>query len=115
LRAVGESLARSFIRKNDFIARYGGDEFAVILPDTSAAHTAKIVERFLTYVRAITIPYADDSASMSCSVGYTEVVAEDTVLALVKRADKALYQAKAGGRDRGIFLAANAANRDDLP
>ena len=36
LKAAGECLARSFIRKNDIIARYGGDEFAVILTDTSA-------------------------------------------------------------------------------
>lgn len=115
LRSVGECLARSFIRKNDFIARYGGDEFAVILPDTSAAHTTKIAERFLDHARAITVPYADDNAKMSCSVGYTEIAAADTVLDLVKRADAALYQAKASGRDQAIFLPASTADGADLP
>ena len=107
LRGVSESLARSFIRKSDIIARYGGDEFAVILADTTAKNAARLIDTFLKYVRAVNIPYADTGTQVSCSVGYTEIAAEDTVETLVKRADKALYAAKAAGRDCARFMAAD--------
>lgn len=109
LRSVGECLARSFIRKNDLIARYGGDEFSVILTDTSAEQTSALVDRFLDHVRDITVPYAKDDASVCCSVGYTEVTDDDTVEQLINRADRALYAAKAAGGNRSIFLAAEGA------
>ena len=108
LRGVGESLARSFIRKSDIIARYGGDEFAVILTDTSAKNALRLIETFLKHVREVSIPYADAGTVVSCSAGYTEIADNDTVESLVTRADKALYAAKAAGRDRAEFLAPEA-------
>ena len=105
MRAVGESLARCFIRKSDLVARYGGDEFAVILNDTSAKNSQKLVERFLEYVKDIRIPYAPDDARISCSAGYTEIHEHDTIGSLIKRADRALYQAKAEGRNLSKFVA----------
>ena len=106
LRGVGEALARSFIRKSDIIARYGGDEFAVILTDTSAKNAARLIDSFLNYAREVTIPYADEGMRVSCSAGYTEITDEDTVDSLVQRADKALYAAKEAGRDQAKFIAA---------
>ncbi len=105
LRAVGDCLARSFIRKNDFVARYGGDEFAVILSDTPARHAGRLIERFLNYARDIRVPSAPDQQLVSCSAGYTEINTGDTVEALIKRADRALYDAKSAGRDRSAYLA----------
>lgn len=105
LRAIGECLARSFIRKNDLIARYGGDEFAVILADTSAKHTQNLVERFLERVRALEIESGAAILDVSCSIGYTEADVTDTVETFVHRADKALFRAKAEGRDRAAFIA----------
>lgn len=104
LRAVGESLARSFIRKNDIIARYGGDEFAVILTDTPAENAANIIERFLKQVGSIVVPYTKDEF-ITCSIGYAEIAAEDTVEEFVNRADRALYKAKANGRNQAAFEA----------
>ena len=99
LRAVSEHLERSFIRKGDFVARYGGDEFAVILNDTSAANSTRLIERFLQQAAEISIPDTPDELGVSCSAGYTEVHSGDSVESLIKRADRALYEAKAAGRN----------------
>jgi diguanylate cyclase (GGDEF)-like protein len=106
LRAVGDCLARSFIRKSDFVARYGGDEFAIILTDTPAQFCGKLMQRFLEVARQIRVPSAAGETLVTCSAGYTEIADADTVQTLVNRADKALYKAKAEGRDRSAFIAA---------
>jgi diguanylate cyclase (GGDEF)-like protein len=97
LRAVGDALARSFTRKNDLIARYGGDEFAVILSDTSLENCKQLIGRLIQYVGAITVPNAPHDVHPGCSVGFTDIAADDTVETLVNRADRVLYEAKAEG------------------
>ncbi|MEM8816425.1 MAG: GGDEF domain-containing protein [Pseudomonadota bacterium] len=110
LRGVGEALARSFIRKSDLVARFGGDEFAVILNDTSAGNCTSLLERFLKLVTEVRIPYASEETRVSCSVGYTEIHSQDSVESLMHRADKALYKAKENGRNQAAFIA-----YDDMP
>lgn len=112
LRSVGDALGRSFIRKTDFVARIGGDEFAVVLADTTAANSATLLSRFYDLVGEISVPYAEDGVRLTCSSGYTEVTPGDTVESLSKRADGALYDAKAAGRNCYKFAAAPDADTE---
>lgn len=103
LKSVSECLERSFIRKSDLVARYGGDEFAVILNDTTATNAGQVVDRFLRTVDDVRVPYAPDDTRISCSAGYTEIHVDDTVESLIQRADKGLYKAKKAGRNQAAF------------
>ncbi len=104
LRAVGACLARAFNRKTDIVARYGGDEFAIILNDTSAENSTKLVERGLRYVNDVSVPCAADDTHISCAAGFTEIHESDSIQSLIRRADRALYQAKADGRNTAVLL-----------
>jgi diguanylate cyclase (GGDEF)-like protein len=103
LRRVAAAL-KSCMRKTDFIARYGGDEIAVILPETDLASARQAAERTREQVAALKIPVAEDGrfVTLSFSAGVAEfnsaamTVEED----LIKGADAALYQAKKAGRNR---------------
>jgi diguanylate cyclase len=100
LSNIGKCLERSFIRKSDLVARFGGDEFAVILNDTSARNSASLIDRFVKALDDIRIPYAQPDVRVTCSAGYTEIAGGDTVKTLLKRVDEALYTAKHAGRNR---------------
>lgn len=98
LKAVAETLSRTFIRKSDLVCRYGGDEFAVILNDTSADNTTPLLQRFLKALTRIEVS-ATGHIPVGCSIGYTEVIPGDDVVSVVERADQGLYAAKAAGRN----------------
>jgi len=99
-RALGEALHRD----QDFVARLGGEEFAVLLPDCSIDGAATVGERLRAHVRDQQIAHAPQALnevvtiSIGCAVGYPR---EDTDSGVLNHlADELLYQAKTGGRDR---------------
>lgn len=81
---------REELRSGDFLARVGGEEFALLLPETGAGDAAAVVERLRGRV-----PYGQ-----TCSAGVVARGPGESADSLMGRADEALYEAKAGGRDR---------------
>ena len=105
LAAVAKILARS-IRSVDFAARYGGDEFAIILIDTLADAAMDTAERIRSQVESAHYSAGDESATVTVSIGIAQWQSEDaTPGAVFARADGALYEAKRAGRNR-VYRAA---------
>jgi diguanylate cyclase (GGDEF)-like protein len=82
------------LRPGDILARYGGEEFGVLLPNCNVADATAVIER----LRAAT------PGGETCSAGIAEVQRGDSPLAIMHRADEALYEAKSAGRDRSVAV-----------
>lgn len=92
---------RQTLRGIDLIGRIGGEEFAAILLETEVTATPPIGERLLASVRSAPVLLPDGTPlPMTISIGGSQAQPGDSIEALIKRADDALYQAKAEGRDR---------------
>ncbi|WP_038054448.1 sensor domain-containing diguanylate cyclase [Thioalkalivibrio sp. ALJ1] len=94
-RACGEML-----RDNDFMGRTGGEEFAVILPETDLEGARHTANRLLETVRTIQLPNAAPDLHLTISIGCARLQAGEGLDRLMRRADEHLYAAKAAGRDR---------------
>lgn len=95
LQAVASTLAAN-IREIDTAARVGGEEFAIIMPDTRQASAAAVGDRLLQRVAALD----DTPAQVTISIGVAEAMAGEDISDVFGRADDALYEAKSGGRNR---------------
>lgn len=112
LANVGATL-RSVLRTGDFAGRKGGEEFAVLLPDTEIGVAAEIAERIRAAIAEISLPGTDVSVTASIGLaGFPEHAS--TLDRLERLADAALYLAKRQGRDR-VELAVPAATDAPLP
>lgn len=101
LREFGRRL-RENIRPMDLACRYGGEEFVVIMPETTQAHAQEAGERLRQIIAETTFPIArGDELKVTMSGGVSTIIpSEDTMDALLKRADDALYRAKSAGRNK---------------
>lgn len=101
LQAVARVIEQCARRPGDVAARYGGDEFAVLLPGGRAAHVHALAEEIRAMVEALALPHPRHPLDhVTVSVGVTALVPADAAdSALVDAADRALYRAKAGGRN----------------
>lgn len=100
LRAVAQVLSNS-VRRTDFVARWGGEEFILVFPHTDAEGVQLVCERVRERVENLLVKAAGAEISASVSVGIA-MLEEDGLGSLVRRADEALYQAKSRGRNRVV-------------
>lgn len=93
------------LREQDVFARTGGDEFCVLLPSTPAAAAAAVAERIRVAINRLSIESPNGTTLLSISAGITLFQPEDRrVQDALRRADEALYEAKAAGRNRVLRL-----------
>ncbi|MDR2355946.1 MAG: diguanylate cyclase, partial [Clostridiales Family XIII bacterium] len=106
LRVVSQTLSQRF-RKTDAVCRYGGEEFCVLLLSPSKEKAAEIAEECRKRIEDLSIPFEDKIIRVTISIGLAEFLpARDrTLTELIARADAALYEAKAGGRNRVVSAA----------
>lgn len=108
LKSIGSAMLRSFARPTDLPARFGGEEFVVLLPATPLDALLTLGDRLRANVEELKIPHtASACGHVTVSVGGAATVpnAEDTLLALIEAADQALYEAKGTGKNRVVTRA----------
>lgn len=98
------ALLRSCLRSADVAARYGGDEIAVILPETSKSKASEVAEKLRRQVEKSSFEWEGNSFSLTCSIGVAAVPEGniDCWNELLYSADKSLYRAKGKGRNHVI-------------
>ena len=109
--AAGDLVLQSFadtvrrnVRDTDVLARWGGEEFVLLLCDTPAADAVALMERLRQAVQAMQVPVAQGGQpiTVTVSIGLARHVPADPLAGTLDRADRALYAAKAGGRNRVV-------------
>lgn len=103
LQRIAEILSKN-IRKSDIVARWGGEEFAVIFINATANDTKIMAEKLRKSLEEDPMLYALTEHLITASFGLTEIQKEDTVDTLLQRVDDALYKAKASGKNRVVHI-----------
>jgi diguanylate cyclase (GGDEF)-like protein/PAS domain S-box-containing protein len=92
---------RQVIRESDLLGRLGGEEFAIVLPETSLLQAHALAERLREATAAIVVSLPEKEIRLTVSIGLSELSASDASISpMMRRADIALYRAKAEGRNR---------------
>ena len=100
IKQIAEEIGHE-IRAVDIAGRLGGDEFAIVLPETSVQNATTLAERLLATFTGISVSQDDSELSVSASIGLANFSPADNKLeSTLLRADQALYEAKAKGRNR---------------
>src|SRR4051812_21013000 len=98
LSTIGRAL-RGSIRREDAVARFGGEEFAILLPSTSLEDAIQAAQKVREAVARVAIDRNNQQIAVTVSGGLATIESNERVEALIQRADSALYAAKAAGRN----------------
>lgn len=102
LQLVAKALSER-LRATDFIARFGGEEFAILLPETPSDVAKSVLDGMREHIASLPFHFQGDPVSVTFSAGLAEFVEGDDEDTVFDRADKALYLAKDSGRDRVLI------------
>ncbi len=109
LAAVARAMQKALLRSGDRLFRYGGEEFAVLLPDAAETPAVMLAERMMQKIHELALPHPASPVApcVTVSIGVAFRAAGERLedAELVARADKALYQAKSSGRNRVCLYA----------
>lgn len=107
LRLIATGI-KSQLRSTDVLARYGGDEFVVLLPDTGADGTRDVAERIRDSIARRPLELRDKSVPITVSIGIASYPEDGHGMDIImQRADEAMYRAKAEGRNRVVSFSAS--------
>lgn len=98
IREVARRLRRR-LRKTDFVARWGGDEFLIVLPDSDTEAAKATIESICSDIAGVPVSWGGSEVPVSMTFGVVRHRATDAVDATVRRADRALYRGKEAGRN----------------
>ena len=98
-------IIKQHCRQGDLVGRYGGEEFVMCLPDTSLQGAHDTVERIRKLLASTVMTHDGRSLSVTVSVGVAVLREDEPIEQWLSRADKALYEAKHGGRNRSVTAA----------
>jgi diguanylate cyclase (GGDEF)-like protein len=94
--------ARAELRSGDLLARWGGEEFLLMLPDTGVVEALPVLKRMAERVREVAVPGVDMERDLTFSAGLVQRGDDEPFAETITRADHAMYQAKGSGRDRVV-------------
>lgn len=104
-------MIKSCLRKMDTAYRYGGEEFTVILPETSCEEALLVAERIRNVIQSEKFtPQPEKELSITISIGVTQYAVEEQLSAFIQRADKGMYVSKRNGRNQVTAMAAEDEN-----
>ncbi len=99
------ALLYNHLRTSDFIGRFGGEEFMVILPHTTGIQALSVAKKLVRLTEAYTFPINSHTTSITISIGVATLNSRiDSLEQLFQKADKALYDAKHHGRNQAVLL-----------
>jgi two-component system cell cycle response regulator len=93
------TVVKGKIRREDILSRYGGEEFAIVLPEIDAPNAISLAEKIRKIVEKAPFKFEDTKISVTVSVGVATCGEGDDAASLIKRTDEKLYEAKGAGRN----------------
>jgi diguanylate cyclase len=102
LKGVGEVLQQR-MRESDFVSRYGGEEFVVLLTETEKEQAFHVMESVRESICSSSYAWGEEKLSVTISIGIAEFRGKDSLESVFTRADRALYRAKDCGRNQSLL------------
>ena len=102
LKVIAKLLAEG-LREADFICRYGGEEFVIIFPETQGDDAFDVLEKVREKIASCPFHFKKNPVQITVSFGVSQFNQGDNLITVFKRADKALYEAKGGGRNKVVM------------